>query len=141
MLPANVDNRCCLLLVVLYNKSLNDCSLGKQLILLPSNTNVSFNFRLGKHWDSRELKLTVSLRGNSHKVFNVANFYYFVQFPPIFTILSGSRHLGNPKILYFLSTVPALPQETVQCLYLDYKKHKRLHQCACVLGIMQNETR
>ena len=33
--------------VVLYNKSLNDCSLGKQLILFPSNLNVSQGSALG----------------------------------------------------------------------------------------------
>ena len=39
-----------------YNKSLNDWSFGKQLILFSPNLNV---------WDSRETKLTVSL-GTSH---------------------------------------------------------------------------
>ena len=47
--------------VLLYNKSLNDWSLGKQWILFPSNLNV-----LSKsHWDSRETKFTVPL-GTSH---------------------------------------------------------------------------
>ena len=48
LLPANVDRRPPLLLLplhvflfVLYNKSLNDWSLGTQLILFPSNFNVS----------------------------------------------------------------------------------------------------
>ena len=39
-----------------YNKSLKDRSLGKQLIMLPSNLNVS------ELWDSQETKLTVSFR-------------------------------------------------------------------------------
>ena len=47
LLPGNVDRRPPLLLpvagflFVLYNKSLNEWSLGKQLILFPSNFNVS----------------------------------------------------------------------------------------------------
>ena len=32
--------------VVLYNNSLNDCSLGKLLILFPSNPNVSFDIQV-----------------------------------------------------------------------------------------------
>ena len=51
--------------VLLYNKSLNDWSLGKQFILFPSNLNVSLGCASGKHWDSRETKWTVSL-GTSH---------------------------------------------------------------------------
>ena len=39
-----------------YNKSLKDRSLGKQLIMLPLNLNVS------ELWDSQETKLTVSFR-------------------------------------------------------------------------------
>ena len=54
--PRNVD-RCCLNLsalfkicfrfVLLYNKSLNDWSLGEQWILFPSNLNVSLDFVSG----------------------------------------------------------------------------------------------
>ena len=47
--------------VLLYNKSLNDWSLGEQWILFPSILNVS----LDEHWDSRETKFTVLL-GTSH---------------------------------------------------------------------------
>ena len=35
------------LFVLLYNKSLNDWSLGEQWILFPSNHNVSLDFVLG----------------------------------------------------------------------------------------------
>ena len=54
----------CFCFVLLYNKSLNDWSLGEQCILFPSNLNVS-RLRLGKHWDSQETKFTVPL-GTSH---------------------------------------------------------------------------
>ena len=71
LLTANVDQRPPLLLslhvflFVLYNKSLNECSLGKQLISFPSNFNASLGCASGKHWDSRQTELTVSL-GTSH---------------------------------------------------------------------------
>ena len=39
--------------VLLYNKSLDDWSLGKQLILFPSNLNVSLDFFSGNR-DSRQ---------------------------------------------------------------------------------------
>ena len=54
LLPANVDRRPPLLLplhvflFVLYNKSLNDWSLGKRFILFPSNLNEFPQLRLGE---------------------------------------------------------------------------------------------
>ena len=51
--PRNVDRCCwnlsalfkiCFRFVLLYNKSLNDCSLGEQWILFLSNLNVSLDF-------------------------------------------------------------------------------------------------
>ena len=42
-------------LFVLYNKSLNDWSLGKQFILFPENLYVSPRRSRGKHWDSQSL--------------------------------------------------------------------------------------
>ena len=53
LLPAIVD-RCYSEDFLLYNKSLKDLSLGKQLILFPSNLDVS----RGEYWGN---KLTVSL--------------------------------------------------------------------------------
>ena len=55
----------CLCYVLLDSKSLNDWSLGEQKILFLSNLNVSLDFRLWKHCDSRETKFTVPL-GTSH---------------------------------------------------------------------------
>ena len=62
LLPENVDRRPPFLfplhvfLFVLYNKSLNDWSFGKQLVLFPSNLNVSLGCASEKHLDSRETK-------------------------------------------------------------------------------------
>ena len=47
--------------VLLYNKSLNDWSLGKQWILFPSNLNVSLDFLLGNkiHCSPRDQSLSL----------------------------------------------------------------------------------
>ena len=59
----------CFCFVLLYNKSLNDWSLGEQWILFPSNLNVS--------WDeSRETKFAVP-RGTSHQVFIIVRSLLF----------------------------------------------------------------
>ena len=51
----------------LYNKSFFDCSLGNLLNFDSLKYQCLSRFRLGKHWDSRETKLTVFL-GISHHV-------------------------------------------------------------------------
>ena len=70
MLPTNVDRRCCLLYVVPYNKSLNDCSREKKLILFSLNPNVSSNFHSGKHWDFPEGTVIMCLLNIVHNVTN-----------------------------------------------------------------------
>ena len=55
----------CNLFVVLYNKSLNDWSLGKPVNFVSLESQCFPLLRLRKHWDSRETELTVSL-GTSH---------------------------------------------------------------------------
>ena len=51
----------CFCFVLLYNKSLNDWSLGKQWILFPSNLNVSLEFVSGNkiHCSPRDQSLSV----------------------------------------------------------------------------------
>ena len=63
LLPANVDRWPPLLLplhvflFVLYNKSLNDWSLGEQFSLFPSNFDVFLGCASGKHWDKKKIEI------------------------------------------------------------------------------------
>ena len=104
----------CFCFVLLYNKSLNDWSLGEQWILFPSNLNVSLDFVSGKiHCPPRDQSLSVYcsplnfLQRSSSKT--ILNYFYLFQMKAvkvkckIWRRKQTKTHLIQLQVFFFFS--------------------------------------
>ena len=108
--PRNVD-RCCLNLsalfkicfrfVLLYNKSLNDWSLGEQWILFPSNLNVSLDF-VSRNIEILGNKIHCSPRDQSLSVYYAS---YSFRHGTLFVILQVPNRFGRMRDLAFFAVI------------------------------------